>query len=642
MTEAGRDHGDPGAFLRRRGTAGLVLGALGVVFGDIGTSPLYALHAVFTAGDRAVQPIREDVYGVVSLVFWTITLVVTGKYVTFIMRADNSGEGGIMALIALAQRAPARARVHAAIIMLGTLGAALFYGDGMITPAISVLSAVEGLDVAAPALRSLVIPIALVILLGLFGIQRYGTAAVGALFGPVMALWFAALALAGLRQVVDHPAILEALSPAYAIAFFADHRGTAFVAMASVLLTVTGAEALYADMGHFGRSPIRRAWLAVVFPALILNYAGQGALILESPRAIASPFFLLIPEWGRIPMVLLATAATVIASQAVISGAFSITHQAVQLGWLPRLTVRHTSAREPGQVYVPAVNWLLCIAVAALVIAFGSSGRLAGAYGLAVAGTMTATTIVFVFLVRAAWGTPLWLLVPGAAIFLGTDLTLLSASVTKVPHGGWLPLAIAATVFAVMTTWRRGRAIVARKLIEAEGPLRGFVEEIRRLEPPVLRPPRAAVFLHSNPDTTPLALRAEVEHNHSVHEAVVIVLIRTLGEPHVDAADRVTVDDLGYRDDGITHVTARFGFRDVHDVPGALRLASARGLERTVDAERASYFLSRITLIPGDAPGMRPWRKQLFIALSRNQGHQGEYYALPEERTVTMGSLIEL
>jgi KUP system potassium uptake protein len=640
VTAAARDRGPHEPALRGRGTAALVLGALGVVFGDIGTSPLYALHAVFAGDHRAVQPVRADVYGVVSLVFWTITLVVTVKYVTFIMRADNGGEGGIMALVALARRVPARARVHAAVMTLGVFGAALFYGDGMITPAISVLSAVEGLDVAAPGMRALVVPIALVVLVALFAIQRCGTGAIGALFGPIMALWFGALALAGLREVVERPAILEAVSPSYAIAFFAGHLDTAFVATGSVLLTVTGAEALYADMGHFGRSPIRRAWLLVVFPALFLDYAGQGALILDSPAAVANPFFLLLPHWARLPMVVFATAATVIASQAVISGAFSVTHQAMQLGWLPRLTVRHTSARERGQVYVPAVNWLLCCAVAVLVVGFGSSAKLAAAYGLAVAGTMATTTIVFVFLTRFGWRAPLWVVVPGAAILLAVDVTLLSASLTKLAHGGWLPLSIAAAVFVVMTTWRKGREMVGRAVLVAEGPLRRFVQEIRSLDPPILRPPRTAVFVHANPETTPLALRAEVEHNHSIHRTVVIVVIRTLDAPHVDAADRVTVDDLGYRDDGITHVTARFGFRDVHDVPAALRLASARDLEGTVDPKRASYFLSRISLVRGNAPGMRPWRRQLFLALSRNQAEQSEYYAVPEERTVTMGSLI--
>ncbi|HTE61275.1 MAG TPA: KUP/HAK/KT family potassium transporter, partial [Solirubrobacteraceae bacterium] len=403
------------------GTAALVVGALGVVFGDIGTSPLYAMQAVF-AGQHG-PPTRDDVYGPVSLVFWTITLVVSVKYVTFVMRADNDGEGGVMALIALIRRTG----TPGWILTLGVFGAALFYGDGMITPAISVLSAVEGLKVAAPDVGSLSVPIALVVLVALFALQRRGTAAMGRLFGPVMLVWFAIIAVAGLRQVIEEPRILEAVSPTYGIAFFADHAGGALIALGAVALTVTGAEALYADIGHFGRTPIQRAWLLIAFPALLLNYAGQGALILAEPGAIENPFFHLIPDWGQLPMVVLATAATVIASQAVIAGAFSITHQAVQLGYLPRLTIHHTSEREPGQVYAPAVNWLLCAAVAALVVGFGSATHLAAAYGVAVTGTMAITTILFFFVVRTLWGKPLRLVLAGAAAFLTVDLALFAA-----------------------------------------------------------------------------------------------------------------------------------------------------------------------------------------------------------------------
>jgi KUP system potassium uptake protein len=619
----------------------LSLGALGVVFGDIGTSPLYALHAVFSAQPH-VQPNEAGVYGVISLVFWTITLVVSVKYVTFIMRADNDGDGGIMALIALVQSAPLRgARTAMVAMTLGLFGAALFYGDGVITPAISVLSAIEGLDVAAPELSSLVVPIALVVLTGLFAIQRYGSGAIGLLFGPVMAMWFVALALSGLRQVAQHPGIFKALSPSYGAELFVDHPGVAFIALASVVLTVTGAEALYADIGNFGRAPIRRAWFAVVFPALTLNYMGQGALILDSPDAISSPFFLLFPHWARIPMVLLATAATVIASQAVISGVFSITHKAVQLGFLPRLAVRHTSAREMRQVYLPAVNWILFAAVAGLVVGFGSSANLASAYGIAVTGTMVVTTFLFLVVVRMLWRGPLWQVIAGAVVFLTVDLALFSAALTKVSSGGWVPLAIGAAVFIILTTWHTGREVVIRNRVEEEGPLRGFVREIRAMEPPVYRAPGTAVFLTDNPDTTPVAVRANVEHNHVLHDTVVIVTVEALKVPHAAPAERLIVDDLGFRDDGITRVTARFGFRDERNVPEAL-LHAAKYVERPIDVQGASYFVSRITVVPTDSPVMRRWRKRLFVAMARNQVDPSHYFRLPDGRTVTMGSLIEL
>jgi KUP system potassium uptake protein len=625
------------------GSVALTVGALGVVFGDIGTSPLYALHALFSAEHHAVHPDTAAVYGVISLVFWTITLIVSVKYVTFLLRADNEGEGGIMALIALVQRLgrggwPARS----ALIGLGIFGASLFYGDGMITPAISVLSAVEGLKVATPSLSSLVVPIALVVLTLLFGVQRYGTGAVGRLFGPVIGIWFAVLAVAGLRQVIAHPEILRSLSPSYGAAFLSDHRGMAFVALASVVLTITGAEALYADVGHFGAPPIRRAWFLVVYPALMLNYMGQGVLILRSPRAIENPFFLLIPHWGRLPMVALATVATVIASQAVISGAFSLTHQAVQLGFLPRMTFRHTSAHAVGQIYAPAINWALCAAVAALVVGFGSSARLAGAYGVAVTGTMAMTTVLFLVVVRELWGKPLWLVLAGAAVFLTVELTFVAATLTKVPHGGWIPLAVGLAVFTVLTTWHRGLAIVTRNRIAQEGPLRDFVEEVRAMHPPIHRPPGTAVFLNTERDTTPLALRDNVEHNHVLHQSVVIIRIKPVNVPYVDVAERVTVDDLGYSDDGITHLTARYGFRDRWNLPQTVAMAARHRLEGSIDVSCASYFLSRITIVRTATPVMPAWRKRLFVAMARNEADPTEYLGLPDERTVTMGSLIEI
>jgi KUP system potassium uptake protein len=623
---------------RRGGSTALTLGALGVVFGDIGTSPLYALQTVFHADHGAVPTTPSAVYGVLSLVFWAVTIIVSVKYVTFIMRADNDGEGGIMALIALIQRTGVAGRsAKVALISLGIFGAALFYGDGMITPAISVLSAVEGLDVVSPSLESLVVPIALGILTALFAVQRFGTGAVGRLFGPVMMAWFTVLGIAGTAQIVDHPGVLRALSPTYAITFFVEHGGTAFIALGSVVLAVTGAEALYADMGHFGRPPISRAWFFLVFPALTLNYLGQGALIVQNPKAISSPFFLTFPEWSRIPMVALATAATVIASQAVISGAFSVTRQAVGLGFLPRLTIRHTSRREIGQVYVPAINWGIFAAVVALVVGFGSSTALASAYGIAVTGTLAIDTLLFFFVVRVLWKRPLGVAVAGASFFLTVDLAFLSANLTKVFHGGWFPLTIALVIFLLLTTWQKGREIVTRNRREVEGPLRAFVDELRVREPPVHRAPGTAVFLNAAKETTPLAMRANVEHNDTLHSSVVIIAIETLKVPNVSEAQRVTIDDLGYRDDGISHVTARVGFQDAIRVPHILAIAAEQGLERDCDVASASYYLSRMTLIPTDAPTMPRWRKRLFVALARNAADPVAYFGLPDERTIAMG-----
>ena len=626
------------------GMAALTVGALGVVFGDIGTSPLYALQTVFAADHHVVHPTQSGVYGVISLVFWTITIIVSIKYVTFIMRADNEGEGGIMALIALIQRGVRlqRRSAKAALVALGIFGASLFYGDGMITPAISVLSAVEGLEVVSPDLKSLVVPITLVILTVLFAIQRFGTGAVGRLFGPIMGLWFSILALTGLREVSHHPGILRALSPSYGASFLFEHGSVAFIALGSVVLTVTGAEALYADMGHFGRSPIRRAWFAAVFPALILNYMGQGALILHTPRAIDNPFFLLFPHWARIPMVVIATMATVIASQAVISGAFSVTRQAVQLGFLPRLTIRHTSREEVGQVYAPGINWGIFVAVVALVVGFGSSQKLASAYGIAVTGTLAIDTILFFVVVRYLWRRPLWLVLAGSGLFLTVDLTFFAANLTKVLHGGWFPLSIALVVFVVLTTWQHGREIVTRNRTEEEGPLQMFVDEVRAMDPPINRPPRTGVFLNANRETTPLALRENLEHNLVVHACVVIISVETLRVPHVAESERVSVDDLGYRDDGITHITGRFGFQDKMDVPALLRQAAKRGIEGDPQFENPSYFVSRISIIASDRPGMATWRKKLFLAISRNAANPVEVFHLPDDRTVVMGSHIEL
>ena len=587
----------------------------------------------------------ESVYGIVSMIFWSATLIVTVTYVLLVMRADNEGEGGIMALITLISRGamPGRRRTKAVLAGLGIFGAALFLGDSMITPAISVLSAVEGLSVAEPSLEHLVVPIAAGIIVALFLVQRLGTASIGRLFGPVMIVWFTAIAACGINGVVDHPEILKAISPTYAIDFFLSHFSTAFFALAGVVLAVTGAEALYADMGHFGRPAIARGWLLIVFPACTLSYMGQGALILEDPaKNIASPFFLLVPDWGRWPMVFLATAATVIASQAVITGAYSVARQAAQLGYLPRLRIAHTSEETVGQVYVPLINWLLLVSVLTLVFTFESSAALAYAYGMAVTGTITITTLLFFYIVRHQWRKPLWLVAIGAGSLLTVDLFFLAANSTKLFHGAWLPLLIAATAFTILTTWQRGRVIVTAQRERDEGPLGEFIDHLHRREPPIQRVPGTGVFLNRTKATAPLAMRESVQHLRSLHENVVILSIETQPVPHVAVSDRLVVDDLGYSDDGITHATARFGYMDEPNVPSVITLLQEAPIECKVDPDDASYFLSTVDLRPGRSPAMSRWQRRLFLATAGITADAAEYFGLPRERTVIMGSRIEI
>jgi KUP system potassium uptake protein len=626
----------------RKVTAGLVIGALGVVFGDIGTSPLYALQTVFTIDDGAVRPTAEDVYGVVSLMFWAITIVVSVKYVGIVMRADNEGEGGVMALIALIRRLLGDVRSSTKMVVaLGVLGAALFYGDTLITPAISVLSAVEGIQVVAPGSSNLVLPLAGVILTGLFAAQRWGTGRVGALFGPVMIVWFAVLAVSGLVQVVAHPRVILGLLPWYAGAFVVAHPSIAFVAIGAVVLVITGAEALYADMGHFGRAPIARAWFFAVFPALTLNYLGQAALILQDPTSTRNPFFLLMPGWARLPVVILATAATVIASQAVISGAFSVTRQAIQLGFLPALTVRQTSEHEGGQIYLPGVNGALFVGVLTLMLSFGSSARLATAYGVAVTGALLIDTVLMLVVARAGWRWPRGLVTLAAVVFGGIEATFFGGNLVKVVHGGWLPLLIAATVFAVMTTWQRGRRIVTAQRVALEGPLQAFVDDLH--ERTVPRVSGAAIFPHPNKDTTPLALRANVQHNGVLHQRVVIVSAVPTNAPTVPLDERVQFDDLGFDDDGIFHLTLRYGFSETPDIPQALRRASETGvMPGGVDPDTASYFLSKASLRVTRAPGLARWRKALFAVLAKNAADPSQYFGLPIERTVVMGGSVDI
>ncbi|MGA9834709.1 MAG: KUP/HAK/KT family potassium transporter [Trebonia sp.] len=632
----------------RQGAArgALELGALGVVFGDIGTSPLYTVQTVFSPSDpHRVHASTGNVYGVVSLIFWAVTIVVTVTYVLLVMRADNDGEGGIMALITLIRRRsmPSRRRTALILAALGIFGASLFFGDSMITPAISVLSAIEGVQVAAPSVAAIVLPLTAAVLIGLFVLQRLGTGAVGRMFGPVMVVWFSVIAACGIHGIAGDPSILKALSPTYAGAFLFGHFGTAFFSLAAVVLAVTGAEALYADMGHFGRGPITRAWLFLVFPAVVLNYFGQGALVLANPvRAITNPFYLLVPSWGRIPMVFLATAATVIASQAVISGAFSLTQQAAQIGYLPRLRIDHTSAERAGQIYVPWINWALCVAVLALVFTFRTSTALAYAYGVAVTGTITITTLLFFYIARQQWRWPLWRVIPIAALLLTVDGLFFAANLTKLPHGAWLPLAIGIVVFIVLTTWQKGRQMVTLQRARDEGSLREFIDELHGRKPPLLRVPGTSIFLNRGKETAPLAMRANVEHNEVLHDHVIILAVTTLPVPHVADADRLEIDDLGYKEDRIYHVTARFGYMDTPSVPSLLPLVSAAGKEHALSGGKISYFLSTIEIRRGNTPGMSRWRKRLFVATARLTADAAEYFQLPRESTVIMGARIEL
>jgi KUP system potassium uptake protein len=629
---------------RAVGRTALVVGALGVVFGDIGTSPIYTIQTAFDPSDpHPIQASLQSVYGVASLIFWAVTLIVTVKYVGLVMKADNQGEGGIMALVSqirqLGNDVPARTRY--VLAGLGVFGAALFFGDSMITPAISVLSAVEGTKTISPSMHSFVIPVTLTIIVLLFTIQRRGTGSVGRLFGPIMLVWFATIGALGIRGISMHPEVLKALSPSYAFDFLFHSGSTGFFSLASVVLAITGVEALYADMGFFGRPAITRAWLLLVFPACILSYLGQGALILDDPGAIDAPFFRLMPHGGLVPLVILATAATVIASQAVISGAFSLAHQAAELGYLPRLRVVHTSEHAFGQVYVPFINWFLMGAVVALVLAFRSSVKLAFAFGMAVTGTITITTILFFFIVRHRWHRPLWLALLGAGLFLLMELTFFAANLTKFTHGAWVPLLIGVTLFTVMTTWSRGRELVTAERFQVEGPLQPFVEGLRRMDPPVNRTPGTGVFLNRGKESVPLAMRACVDRLHALHEHAIILSLDTLPVPRISPADRLEIDDLRFRDDGITFVRAKYGYAEHSDVPALVSQIAEANVERRVDARDTSFYLSKMELRASDRPGMSRWRKRLFLATASISAEPADYFQLPRDRTIMVGGEIE-
>jgi KUP system potassium uptake protein len=627
------------------GRAVLVLGALGVVYGDIGTSPLYTEQAIFTSYKATSHITAANVYGVASLIFWALMVVVSIKYAGFIMRAHNRGDGGIMALTALLQR---NRVVHgAALVTLGIFGAALFFGDGMITPAISVLGAIQGVQVATPALAHLVVPLSVAILVGLFVLQRFGSGTIGWLFGPILLVWFSVIGLIGLSWVVKDPAVFQGLSPTWAIRFFVNHGAAGYLVLGGVVLAVTGAEALYADRGHFGAGPIRIGWFGLALPALVLNYLGQAVFILHHPTlakdaSTFNPFYQMTPHWALWPMVVLAAIATVIASQAVISGSFSVAKQAVQLGFLPRLRVLHTSTVE-GQIYVPIINWLLCVGVLTLTLVFRSSTKLGDIYGVAVTGTFILNTVLFLAVARLLWGTSKLKLAPIAVLFLTVEVAFFSANIAKVEHGAWLPLVIGLVVSIVMINWRRGQDIVTRNRVAQEGALSEFLSSLASQRPPPIRTPGVSVFLCRDKDTTPLALRSSVEHTHAVPEKIVIVSVDTVSIPHVETFDRCAVEVLGQGLFKVAHLTARFGYHDNLSIPEALVEARKQGLlERNLDLEHASYFVSRITIKPTDAPGMRRWRKGLFIAMARNAASAVDHFGLPVDRTVIMGSQVVL
>lgn len=612
----------------------LSLAALGVVYGDIGTSPLYALKEVFGGAHHPVPITPDNVLGILSLIFWSLMIVVSLKYVTFISRADNKGEGGIMALMALALRPAGLGSLQRRlIILLGLFGTALFYGDGVITPAISVLSAVEGLEVATPALTPYILPISLIILIGLFVVQRHGTAVVGNLFGPIMVLWFVTLAILGLISIVDNPQVLLALAPWHAFAFFENNPILGFFSLGACVLALTGAEALYADMGHFGRQPIQVAWFGLVLPALLLNYFGQGALLLRDPAAIANPFYLLAPAWMLYPMVVLSTVATVIASQAVISGAFSITQQAMQLGFSPRMEISHTSDQQIGQIYLPAINWMLLAAVVALVIGFGSSSKLAAAYGIAVTGTMFITNLLAFVVARYLWGWSFWRAFLGASPFAIIDLAFFSANSVKIADGGWFPLIFGLFIYLLLSTWKRGRDLLNQRLAADLMETTGFIHGLAG----VTRIPGTAVFLTQNPDNLPHAMLHSLKHYKALHERIVLVSVNILDIPHAESSRRLAVARLP---GNFWQVRVYYGFMEQPNLPNAL--AGCADFDLHLDPMDTSFFLGRETLIPHLKSDMWSWQAKFFVAMFRNGGSAASFFGLPANRVVELGTQVVL
>jgi KUP system potassium uptake protein len=611
----------------------LALAALGVVFGDIGTSPLYAMSACFTGPNIAVTP--EHVYGVLSLIFWTLVLVILLKYVVVVLNADNKGEGGVLALTALVVNTERESPRKGLYGMLGILGAALFFSDGAITPAISVLSAVEGLHVAAPDAQIPILPITVAVLVGLFVIQRHGTGSVGKVFGPVMLGWFAILSVLGVSWIVREPKVLQALDPSFAIRLITHHQIATLAVLAGVFLTVTGGEALYADMGHFGKTPIRASWISVVMPALVLNYFGQGALLIENPAAISNPFFIMAPEWAQLPMVAIATAATVIASQAVISGVFSVTTQAVSLGLFPRLRVEHSSAEYAGQIYVPTMNFILMIATLGLVLGFGSSAALAGAYGLAVSGAMTIVTPLTLSLIKSRTGKRSRWLRAGLSLLFVIDLAFLLANLTKLGDGGWLPLSSGFVIYWLMQTWARGRASVMSRLLREQKPVRDFLVDLKR-DPPV-RVPGTAIFMDAKASGIPRALLNNIKFNRVIHEQVVLLTVVTREEPRVPEAKRLTVTTVC---EGIVRVVAHFGFMEKPNILEILRGAEDYGVR--FEPERTTYFLSREELLAGQRSDLPPLRRRAFMQMARSAQVIADYYGLPSGRVIEIGTRLEI
>ena len=611
----------------------LVLGAIGVVFGDIGTSPLYALQTTFT-GSAPLPVIEANILGVLSLMFWTIMLLVSLKYVTIIMRADNHGEGGSLALLSMVSELTSKSpKTKWLVTALGVFAAALFFGDGMITPAISVLSAVEGLDLVSHQFKIYILPITFMVLTGLFLIQKRGTSTVGMAFGPIMIVWFICLGLFGLKAIIHSPQVLWAINPAYAYHFLIASPWLAFLALGSVVLAITGGEALYADMGHFGKYPIRLAWFGFVLPALVLNYFGQGALLLHSPKAIENSFYLLAPAGLLVPMVLLATAATVIASQAVISGAFSLANQSVQMGFMPRIEVRQTSDKAQGQIYVPFTNWVLYLAVIYLVFTFQSSSNLAAAYGIAVTGTMTITTVLVTFVMVLYWRWPLLLVIPLITVLFVTDLTFFAANAMKIPQGGWFPLGIAIVSFTVLTTWKRGRKLLFEEIARQSVPMQVILDDADNFS----RVEGTAVFLTNVGEGAPSSLLHNIKHNKVLHERNILLTVIVEDKPYVTQGNRLLIDDMGK---GFYRLRIFYGFMDRPDLPAALELCAALGLP--FDMMTTSFFISRAMIVSSPNPGMSTWRERLFLALSKNAMNAADFFKIPTNRVIEMGTRIEI
>jgi KUP system potassium uptake protein len=619
--------------------AALALAALGIVYGDIGTSPLYALRECFS-GPHGVTPTPAHVMGVLSLIFWSLFIIISVKYLLFVLRADNRGEGGILALMALVMQRPKGSRAprpgRPLLVVLGLFGAALLYGDGVITPAVSVLGAVEGLSVATPVFEPYVLPISLIIFLALFLVQRHGTGGIGRVFGPFMCLWFITLAVLGVKELAKNPAVLGALSPVHGARFFLENGGHGFLVLGAVFLVVTGGEALYADMGHFGKSPIRWAWFGVVLPGLMLNYLGQGALLLRDAEAARNPFYLLAPSWALYPLVAVSTAAAVIASQALISGAFSLTRQAMQLGYCPRMEVVHTSAEEMGQIYMPGLNRMLLIGVVLVVLGFRTSSALASAYGIAVTATMAITTVLAYVVARERWGVRRVLALPVAGAFLGVDLAFFAANAVKIADGGWFPLVLALAIFTLMTTWKRGREILGAKLRAASMDLQGLLGSLKGDHPPK-RVPGTAVFMTGSPEGAPPALLHNLKHNKVLHEQVVLLTILSQEVPHVLPEERVEVGPL---EQGFVRVIAHYGFMEEPSIPDILKRCREQGLQFQLMG--TSFFLGRETLVPAKKPGMAAWREALFSWMSRNARSATSFFRIPPNLVVELGAQVEL